>query len=238
MSLPPLTPPPPPGESDPGAAAPAPPAPAPDAGFRLLVLDCPGCGAPVGADGEDVVYYCTACRSGYRLSAEKGPGREALAPVEVAFVALAGKVAQRYLPFWLLPARATLHQRQAAGGGFRGLLGFFLGEGGEGQGPGEGTFVIPAFDSPLAHATALARRYTEAFPQLGERLGEKLTGGCYGVEDAEKLAHFTLIASEAEKPDTLQDLHYEIVFGVPRLLGVPFVEQGGRLYDALFNLPA
>lgn len=236
MSAPP---PPPPGAGVPGAPAGPAAAAGPGAwgpGFRLVPLDCPGCGAPVAADGEDVVYYCTACRSGYLLAAERA-GREALERVEVAFVALPGSAARRYLPFWLLPARVTISQRRASGGSFRGLLDLFLGDRGEAGGPGEGTFAIPAFDSPLDRITLLARRYTEAFPRLGERLGERLTGGCYGVEDARKLAHFTLIASEAEKPDTLQDLAYEIDFGPPRLLGVPFVEKDGRLVDALFGLP-
>jgi len=204
-------------------------------GFRLQLLSCPACGAPLAAEGEDVIFYCTACASGFRLG--EGEGGESLLPVEVSFVALTGGVARRYLPFWLLPARLVVLERKAAGG-LRGLMSFFLGEGDTPAAPAETVFAIPAFPTSLDRVTALARRYTEAFPRLGERLGERLTGGQLTPVDAEKLAHFTLIASEAEKPDTLQHLSYSLEFGTPRLLGVPFVERGGQLVDALFGLGA
>lgn len=210
--------------------------------FRLLPLDCPSCGAALAAEGEDVVYYCTACAAGFRLGAGPategtGGGGEVLVPVEVSFVASPGTAAAVYLPFWLLGATVTLHERQAAGGSWSGLVSFFLGDRSTtGTAPGEGTFAIPAFACPLGEAVALAGRYTQALPELGERLGERLTGGCYGVEDAQKLAHFTLIAAEAEKPDTLRRLEYSIDFGPARLLGVPFVRHGSGLADAVFGL--
>ncbi len=84
--------------------------------------------------------------------------------------------------------------------------------------------------------TELTRRYTEAFPELGERLGEHLVGGRYSEEDAHKLAHFALIASEVSKPDTLKNLRYDIEFGSSRLLGVPFIRQDDRLVDAIFHI--
>jgi hypothetical protein len=227
---------PPPNAPAPRAANAGAPAAGGDGGFRLLPLSCPGCGAPIAAEGEDVIYYCTACRSAYRLAPRQSPGSAVLEPVEVSFVAVAGKVAQRYLPFWLLPAKVEIFERKAAGGGLRSLLNFFTGD--RGGGPGMGTFAIPAFDCPVDRATALAHRYTEAFPRLGERLGEKLTGGRLSVEDAQKLAHFTLIASEAEKPDTLEELRYAITFSPASLLGVPFVLKIDLYVDALFSLPA
>ena len=73
-------------------------------GFSLRPLDCPTCGAGIAAEGDDLVYYCTACRNGYRLAAPAAT----LESVEVSFVALAGKQATRYLPFWVLPARVSI----------------------------------------------------------------------------------------------------------------------------------
>ena len=203
-------------------------------GFQLHRLDCPSCGAALAAEGEDAVFYCTACRSGYRFDPAARPP---LVPVEVAFVSLPGTAAGRYLPFWLLPARVRLLDRRAAGGVLSGLLATFFGSAEEtGHPPGEGTFAVPAFRCPLDQATALAIRYTQELPRIGERIGERLTGGSIGVEDARKLAHYALIASEVAKPDTLQDLRYEIDFGEPRLLGVPFVQQGDAWADAAFGL--
>ena len=99
-----------------------------------------------------------------------------------------------------------------------------------------GAFVVPAFQTPLAAVTELVRRYTLAFPSLGEKLGERLVGGRYWVEDARKLAHFALIATEVEKPDVLKNLDYEIEFGPARLLGVPFVRIDSGWRDALYEI--
>ena len=202
------------------------------AGYELVPLDCPSCGAAVKADGEDVVYYCTACRNGYRFDAKA----KKLASMEVAFVALSNVAVELYRPFWLLPATITMHQRDATGGGFRGLMNFFLGAGDDTSSGGRGTFAVPAFHAPLPAVSTLVRRYTEKLPELGEKLGERLLGGCYGVRDAKKLAHYALIASEVEKPDTLKQLRYEIKFGKPRLLGVPFVRRDGKVVDAIFGI--
>ena len=60
--------------------------------FRLVHLDCASCGAPVGAEGHDVVYYCTACRNGYSFDPEI-PG---LVPLEVSFVSLPQVAAHLY----------------------------------------------------------------------------------------------------------------------------------------------
>ncbi len=207
--------------------------------FELVPLDCPSCGAAVSARGEDVVYYCTACRNGYSFDVAS----RSLEPVEVAFLLAPNVAVDRYLPFWMLPAKVTLRERQASGGGFSGLMGFFLGDGGDrGRGPGEGTFAVPAFDCSLAALAALTRAYTERAGEAGERLGERLVGGRYGLGDARKMAHYALIASEIAKPDTLKRLEYEIEFGEARLLGVPFARDGSRLTDALlraatFDLP-
>ena len=200
--------------------------------FKLVPLDCPTCGAGMRADGEDVVYFCIACRNGYRFDVET----RALTAVEVSFVALSHTSADHYRPFWLLPARVTMHERQAKGGGFSGLMSFFFGGGESEGGAGEGTFVVPAFRIPLAAVSELTRRYTEALPGLGEKLGERLLGGCFGAEDAQKLAHYALIASEVNKPDTLTRLRYDIEFGLPRLLGVPFTRQDKGIADAIFGV--
>lgn len=197
--------------------------------FVLEPLDCPTCGAAVAAEGEDVVYYCTACRNGYVFA---GGG---LVPTEVSFVAAANLAAEAYRPFWLLPAQIRILRREARGGGFAGLLELFTGgEGDAAEAPG--TFAVPAFHAPLPSITAMTRAYTRELPQLGERLGERLLGGRYGVADAEKLARYALLESEIGRPDTLLELEYEIEFGTARLLGVPFRREGDGWVDALFGI--
>lgn len=209
-----------------------------DRQFELVPLDCPSCGAIVAASGVDVVFYCTACRNGYRFVEEK----RLLEPVEVVFVAASHVPAERYLPFWQISARVAITQRQAGGRRQRSLMSALLdGVGIRGsQRPSapesETRFAIPAFDATLSAVVELVRRYTRELPGLGEKLGERLLGGCYGVEDAKKLAHFALIAAEVERPDTLLELDYSLSFGEARLLGVPFVRHGDRWRDSLFAI--
>ena len=201
-------------------------------GYRLVPLSCPSCGAPLQAEPDDVIYYCTGCRNGYLLDRASGQ----LGPLPVTFLAAAGKVVTRHLPFWWLPARVQLLERSTEGGG--GLMSLF---GKSPQGAGDAldvNFAIPAYLAPLSRLVPLAQRYTGSFPNAGELLAERLTGGAMRVEDAQTWAHFALISAEAAKPDLLTQLRYTITFGEARLLGVPFVGEAAALRDAFFGLPA
>ena len=91
--------------------------------FELVALDCPSCGAPIAAEGEDVVYSGTACRNGYRFD----PEERRLVAVEVAFVSLPQVSIDLYKPFWLVAAKVSIEERLAAGGGFSGLMSFSSG---------------------------------------------------------------------------------------------------------------
>ena len=193
--------------------------------YRLVTLSCPSCGAPIAAEGDDEVFYCTACRNGYVFDAKT----ERLQPIEVGFVLAPERAVSRYLPFWALPAKARLLERSGdARSGGPAILG----------GAEAGTFVVPAYLTPIARSTELALRYTAEFPKLGERLGERLTGGRFGSADAAKLAEFALVAAEARGSGTLTTLRYELEFGPARLLGVPFVGEPGSYADAHFGLLA
>ncbi len=192
-------------------------------GLTLRPLDCPSCGAGLAAEGEDVVFYCTACRNGFVFERQSG----ALRPLEVSFVALQGKQASRYLPFWVLPAEVRITDRSGKGPAPSRLL--------DGS---RGAFVVPAFSTSLARSTALTARYTRELPRLGERLGERLTGGALRVEDARTLARFALVEAEVKAPDVLTGLAFDVDFGEPRLLGVPFIGPSGQQADAFFGLPA
>ena len=209
-------------------------------GFQLVRLQCPTCGSGIVAEGEDVVYYCVSCRSATvspakrrrdsprsRSASWRRPRSRPAAGCRsgscrrrsLCTSAKARAAASRVCSVSSESAAATSPAR-----------------------PREGAFAVPAFAAPLAEVTALATRYTQELPQLlargGERLGERLTGGRLAPADAEKLAHYVLVAAEAAKPDTLRTLRYTLDFGPARLLGVPFVQSGGRWTDGYFNLPA
>lgn len=203
-------------------------------GFALVPLDCPACGAPLAAEADDVVFYCTACRSGFRHEPE---APRALAPVEVAFVSAPTVPAAGWLPFWVLPARLEILRRDASGAFLAGIWSLLTGEGGE-ETPADPAFVVPAFALPIESVVRLTVRYTTERLGLGERLGERLTGGVLDPADAAQLARYALITVEAEKSDMLRDLDFRLDFGVPRLLGVPWVLRGnGERVDGVFGLP-
>ena len=202
-------------------------------GFGLVPLECPTCGAALAASGEDVVYYCTACRNGYRYQ----PEEPHLARLEVLFVAAANIAAERYLPFWVLAAQVEVRNRRAGRTMPDLFQALFGGGGGRGRTPtGDVQFVVPAFQADLDSTVELARRYTREFPSLGERLGERLVGGCYGVDDARKLAHFAVLAGEIDEPDVVKSIEVSIRFGDARLLGVPFVRAGDGWQDAIYAI--
>lgn len=199
-------------------------------GFRLVPLDCPSCGAALAAEGEDVVYFCTACRNGYRYQAEPPH----LAPLEVRFVSAVHHAAEKYLPFWVLEARVTIAGRSARS--MPSMIQALFSGATRDSGPSSGQFVVPAFRADLDATVELCRRYTEAFPRLDELLGERLTGGCFDVADARKLAHFSVISGEVDKGGVLRSLDYSIDFGEARLLGVPFAREGDGWKDALYGI--
>jgi len=213
--------------------------------FRLAVLDCPTCAAPLDAESADVVFYCTACRNGYRLERSgDGVAPARLAPVEVSFLSMPNAAVERWVPFWYLPAKIDLQGR--SGGrrkhqfrDFQLLTKLFPNEqpGARSKGSGDLTFAVPAFRTGIQNVQRLIYEYTYRAPKVADRIGEKLTGGVYGVRDAQKLAHYALITAEIRKPDTLKDLHYKIDFGEASLIGVPAVRHGDAWRDALFSVP-
>lgn len=192
-------------------------------GFALRPLDCPSCGAGLAAGGEDVVFYCTACRNGFVFERASG----ALRPVEVSFLALTAKQASSYLPFWALPANVTIRDRSGRGPATPRLLG-----------AASGTIAVPAYETSLERAAALVARYSRELPRFGERLGERLTGGSLRLEDARTLARFAVVDAELKASDVLTSLDFSVDFGEPRLIGVPFVGGEGQTADAFFGLPA
>lgn len=218
--------------------------------FRLVPLSCPSCGSSVEAEATDTVFYCVSCRSGYLFVGEDAARRSiggvispvagALEPLEVSFLADPSIAVERYRPFWLLPGRLEVHERSSAGlAGLTGFLGsLFGGPGAADERTSEVTFAVPAFELPLERARDLGSRYTVELPHLGERLGERLTGGTLSSADARVLAEYVFIAREVGASGTLKELRYSLDWGEPRLLGVPFGRRGDGWVDAFFGLPA
>lgn len=200
--------------------------------FSLVPLDCSTCGAAMAADGLDVVFYCSACRNGYRLDTTSS----GLTPLEVEFVTRPDLRVDEYKPFWSIPAEVEIEGRTAKSGGFTGILGRIFGEGPPSDRVASTVFAVPAFKLEISRAVELTRRYTADLPRERTRLGERLIGGCFDVDDAHKIVHYSVIATEVDRPDLLTRLQYRIDFGEPRLLGIPFVAESGTLHDARHHI--
>lgn len=200
--------------------------------FSLLPLDCSACGAAMAADGLDVVFFCSACRNGYRFEPTTG----GLIPLDVEFVVRPDLEVDEYKPFWLIPAEVQIQGRAAKTGGFSGILGRIFGDGTPANRTAATVFAVPAFKLEISRAVELTRRYTADLPQERTGLGERLVGGCFDVEDAHKIVHYAVIATEVDRPDLLTQLRYRIDFGEPRLLGVPFANESGMRRDARFHI--
>lgn len=200
--------------------------------FELVPLDCPSCGESLQAEGLDVVFYCTACRNGYRFDGVLGR----LESIEVEFLIRTDIADPTYKPFWVLPVDIEVPFRDADSEIFQGLLEFLVGPSHSGRGAVSSELAVPAFRVGISRAVELCRRYSAELPQSRTKLGEKLTGGIFDVEDARKIAHHAILVGEVEKPGVLRDIEIRAQFGTPRLLGVPFVEQGGSIKDAYFHL--
>jgi uncharacterized protein YbaR (Trm112 family) len=217
-------------------------------GLTLLALRCPSCGAGLEAESEDVVFYCAACRNGYRASDTE----PVLDSVEVTFLVAPTVAVAKYLPFWRLDAAVEILERQvgSASSGVAGAgLGAFIQRVLAGSSSRAGAsqalrFLIPAYRTPLQNARALALGYGTVAEELGQKLGERLTGASLPVEDARKFAEFLFLLQQAQASGVLLTLRYTLEFsGPPVLVGVPFTRRGvesqasqGSLVDARFGL--
>jgi uncharacterized protein YbaR (Trm112 family) len=216
-------------------------------GLTLLALRCPSCGAGLEAESEDVVFYCAACRNGYRASDTE----PVLEPVEVTFLVAPTVAVVEYRPFWRLDATADVLERRTGGAGASDLgLGssiqqFLASPTVRAGGSQPLRFLVPAYRTPLPNARELALRYSGLAEEPGQKLAERLTGASLPVEDARKFAEFLFLLREAQAAEVLAGLRYALEFTESHtLVGVPFTRRGvggnwsqGSLVDARFGLP-
>ncbi|MEJ2086306.1 MAG: hypothetical protein P8Y44_11610 [Acidobacteriota bacterium] len=200
--------------------------------FSLVPLRCEACGTGMEAEGTDIVFYCPGCRNGFRFD----PESHRMIPLQVDFVSVIDMEGVVFKPFWSIPATVHIEGRVANPAGFLGILSSLLERGASGMAVASTVFAVPAFKLDIRRAIELSRRYTTEPPEVGERLEVPLLGGCFDFDDAHKIVHYAVIATEVEKGDVLTDLKYRIEFGEPRLLAVPFVAEAGVWKDARYHL--
>lgn len=178
----------------------------------LVSLDCPSCGSALSGEGLDTIFFCQHCGDAATL------GDEGLEMVESsALMPAPGRSARLWRPAWLIEADVAVTDRRRAGGrtsgGWRARK----------------TFIIPAFATPLADLTRLARALSAAAGATAEVPREPIHGGTLAVEDAVTLIRHLVIGDEVRKSDMLASIQVDIDAVESRLVAIPFEEASSGL---------
>lgn len=175
--------------------------------LKLRTLDCPSCGSALHGEGLDTIFFCQHCGDAATL------GEKGLERVESsALVPAPGRSARLWRPAWLIEADITVSDRLRAGG--RASKGWRARK----------IHVIPAFVTPLADLTRLARALSEVAGATTEVPREPIHGGTLAIEDAVTLIRHIVIGDEVRKSDMLASIRVEIDVVDSRLVAVPFEE--------------
>lgn len=204
-------------------------------GLRLVALKCEKCGSLLDADQNDVVYYCNNCDTGYELINEM----DELAPAEVDFALPANVLDAEviYYPFWVFDTDIKISSRDASGtSSVSGEL--FKKK----QNDGDVTnsvkkFYVPAFDTSLENIKQLGLGFTRQQPDYETVKKDKIRGCIYSSKDAEKIAEFIFLSLEAEKPDMIRSISYDLGLSSPKIVGMPFYRtDGSGLVDGILAI--
>jgi len=184
--------------------------------LKLVSLDCPSCGSALRGEGLDTIFFCQHCGDAATL------GENGLEMVESsALVPAPGRSARHWKPAWLIEADVSVTERRRAEG--RATDGW----------KARKTYVIPAFVTPLADLTRLARALSEAAGATAEVPRDPIRGGTLAVEDALTLIRHIVIGDEVRMSDMLASLQVDIEVVASRLVAIPFEESPGGLRCAI-----
>jgi hypothetical protein len=202
-------------------------------GLRLVALKCEKCGSLLNADPGDVVYYCNNCDTGYEIISET----DEIVEVAVDF-ALSGNPMDAevvYLPFWVFDADIDISSRDA--GGTLGSMARFIKTkvgAGDQEKPVE-KFYVPAFETSMENIKKLGLEFTRQQPDFDLIKKDRITGCVYSSQDAEKIADFIFLSSEAEKPDMMKHISYTLNLTSPHVVAFPFYKADG-LTDGILGI--
>ncbi len=201
-------------------------------GLRLVALKCRKCSSLLDADPKDVVYYCNNCGTGYELINEK----DELVALDIDF-ALPKKAVDaeaEYYPFWVFNADIKINERDASGT-LSSVVDFIKGKITGGPKPIE-KFYVPGFETPMENIKKLGLEFTRNQPDFDILKKDKLKGCIYSSRDAGKIADFIFLSMEAEKPDMLKGISYDLGLSSPKVIGIPFYRDGTGFIDGIFGI--
>jgi hypothetical protein len=205
--------------------------------IRVIPLLCPGCGNPLPAGEDDVIFVCASCAASWELVDGSLVRRE--------LYHLAGKGDVRLpfwiLPFWILPFQVTTREGVVEIlAAYRNLTGSLpVGNGGvDAVSP---NLFVPAcpFSSPT-HLVRAGRLLTLRQPSVTPVpcRPERIAPIVFREEDARNMGEVILLATVTEERKKsfafLESFSFRPAKGM--LFTIPFEEKGSKFYHAGMNL--
>lgn len=197
---------------------------------ELIALRCESCHSPMQGEQGQILVGCRDCQKLFEVV------RGELEPRPVVWYRTAPKYAAEaaeYAPFWLFETEVTVQRREATGGG---VTGFFSKLFGSDDGTGVARFkvFVPSWDLPLKPfkelCVSLIKLEEERF-QLGDsdRFPWPSQAAVVPLEEAEKALHFVYLTLEAEKPDVMVSIDFELEVHARQLALIPIKKLGDSL---------
>jgi hypothetical protein len=124
----------------------------------------------------------------------------------------------RWLPFWVMPVRVQIAERQSYG----------RDQAPEARWDSPQRFVLPAFDTTPEEAAKWGARFLREAVQLEAGPVGTLSGVTVTPEEAQALAEFVVLTLEAERRDKIKSLRAVLDFGEVELWCLPFAAAGSE----------
>ncbi len=177
--------------------------------IELKLLKCPQCSTPVPAEEDEVAWVCATCGTGLQLT------DQGLAPVGVHWaVPRPGAHVDSWRPFWTFPGAVQFQQRVSYSGHMEPEALWAA---------NPLRFFVPAYNCPLQELQRLGADLTQRQPALqAGPAGGQLTGCNFLPDDARRVAEFVVLTIEADRPDKLRSIQFDVRLGAPELWVLPF----------------
>ena len=201
-----------------------------------MQVKCPKCSEPIRSKNvADLAFHCSSC--GY-MHTRSSDGKPQEIQYEVSVfdlakeeaVTAAGKPLQRvYMPVWQVTAFVNILSESVEGGMIMKLASMLSGGGKSGI----VSVYVPAIDldadkfkyiATLLTSSPPAYQAAQKFDANAERLPCTVP-----MAEAEELADFIVLSSEAEKPGVLQSISYEMKVQRIRLVYLAYLRVDGEL---------
>lgn len=161
----------------------------------LFPLQCIRCQNAIAAAPDEVAWVCDQCGQGQMLSADGG-----LAPLEIHYSNAIAPNASGF-PYWVVQGSASLTRKTYSGNASAEMQAFWS---------APKTFFIPAFELSLEELQQRGAALLRQPPPLIEGTACRFAPVTCPPEDIRPLAEFVVITIEAERPDMLRELHFEL----------------------------